>query len=112
MLPGVLGNNNLINRHSVAGRTRTVARTIARTVGSEDNNLINRYSVAGSTRTVARTVGSDQGQYLVLGKMGGKRGRVERTVASAGKGGRQESSRENPSRNIILQERLITRQIT
>ena len=39
------------------------------------NNLINRYSVAGSTRTVARTVGSDQGQYLVLGKMGGKRGR-------------------------------------
>ena len=41
-----------------------------------NNNLINRHSVAGSTRTVARTVGSDQGQYLVLGKMGGKRGRV------------------------------------
>ena len=64
MLLGVLGINinNLINRHSVAG--------------SVANNLINRYSVAGSTRTVARTVGSDQGQYLVLGKMGGKRGRV------------------------------------
>jgi hypothetical protein len=26
-----------------------------------DNNLINRHSVAGRTRTVARTVGSDQG---------------------------------------------------
>ena len=26
------------------------------------NNLINRHSVAGRTRTVARTVGSDQGQ--------------------------------------------------
>ena len=39
-------------------------------------NLINRHSVAGRTRTVARTIGSDQGQYLVLGKMGGKRGRV------------------------------------
>jgi hypothetical protein len=51
VLPGV-PNNNLINRHSVAGRTRYY------------NNLINRYSVAGSTRTVARTVGSDQGQYL------------------------------------------------
>ena len=44
--------------------------------GVDYNNLINRYSVAGSTRTVARTVGSDQGQYLVLGKMGGKRGRL------------------------------------
>ena len=42
--------NNLINRHSVAGRTRTVARN--------NNNLINRHSVAGRTRTVARTVGS------------------------------------------------------
>ena len=28
----------------------------------DNNNLINRHSVAGRTRTVARTVGSDQGQ--------------------------------------------------
>ena len=50
-------NNNLINRHSVAGRTRTVetrtATVLPGVLGEINNNLINRYSVAGSTRTVA-----------------------------------------------------------
>ena len=33
--------------------------------GFYNNNLINGHSVAGRTRTVARTVGSDQGRRLM-----------------------------------------------
>ena len=55
-----------------------------------NNNLINRHSVAGRTRTVARTVGSDQGQYTFIVASAVKGGRQEgqgrRPLTSDGQG--------------------------